>query len=43
MVKGRFTPAEKSRIVLEFFNTNIGIAELQKTQFVASNILPLEG
>ncbi len=28
MVKGRFTSAEKARIVLEFFNTNIGIAEL---------------
>lgn len=28
MVKGRFTSAEKARIVLEFFNTNICIAEL---------------
>jgi len=28
MVKGRFTSAEKARIVLESLNTNIGIAEL---------------
>ena len=28
MVKGRFTSAEKVRIVLEFFNTNISTAEL---------------
>ncbi len=42
-VKGRFRPAEKARIALEFFNPNIGIAELQKAQFVSSDILPIEG
>ena len=28
MVKSKFTPAEKSRIILEFLNTNITTAEL---------------
>ncbi len=28
MVKSKFTPAEKSRIILESLNTNIGTAEL---------------
>lgn len=28
MAKGRFTPDEKIRVVLEFLNTNIGTAEL---------------
>ena len=35
MVKSKFTPAEKSRIVLEFLNTNISTAELCRKHNIA--------
>ncbi len=34
MVKSKFTPQEKARIVLEFFNTNIGPAEICRKHHV---------
>ena len=42
MVKSKFTSAEKSRIILEFLNTNITTAELQKTQHCTTDILSME-